>query len=164
MSERLVIAHVLSSFGVGGQERVALDLARTQVEAGHEVLAVSLARPPEGPCAALFRDAGVRAETVAKRWRVDPSLPIRLGRHLARAGVSVVHTHNPHALIYGAPAAFVAGAVIVAPRLLKGPTREEQLKRLLSDAYREAERVRDDAPTWNRLSEWVKSNVPSYGR
>jgi glycosyltransferase involved in cell wall biosynthesis len=113
MSDRLVIAHVLSSFGVGGQERVALDLARTQVEAGHEVLAISLARPPEGPCAALFRDAGVRAETVAKRWRVDPSLPIRLGRHLARAGVSVVHTHNPHALIYGAPAAFVAGAVAI---------------------------------------------------
>jgi glycosyltransferase involved in cell wall biosynthesis len=113
MNERMVIAHVLSSFGLGGQERVALDLARTQVEAGHEVIAVSLAREPEGPCAVLFRSAGVRAETVAKQFRIDPTLPLRLGRHLSRAGVSVVHTHNPHALIYGAPAAFVAGALAI---------------------------------------------------
>jgi glycosyltransferase involved in cell wall biosynthesis len=55
----------------------------------------------------------VRAETVAKQFRIDPTLPLRLGRHLARAGVSVVHTHNPHALIYGAPAAFVAGALAI---------------------------------------------------
>ena len=86
----------------------------------------------------------------------------------ARSLVDNVVTYakaNPlEAMAIAAGVAFVAGAVIVAPRLLKGPTREEQIKRLLSDAYREAERVRDDAPTWNRLSEWVKSNVPSYGR
>ncbi|HEX4339249.1 MAG TPA: glycosyltransferase [Polyangiaceae bacterium] len=113
MSESLVIAHILSSFGMGGQERVALDLARMQVAAGHEVVAVSLASGPEGPCAELFRHDGVRAETVPKKMRLDPSLPFRLGRHLARAGVSIVHTHNPHALIYGAPAAALAGAIAV---------------------------------------------------
>jgi glycosyltransferase involved in cell wall biosynthesis len=113
MSERLVIGHILSSFDLGGQERVALDLARSQVEAGHEVIAISLARRPEGPCASLFRDAGIRAATVPKRFRVDPTLPLRLGRYLARAGVSIVHTHNPHALIYGAPAAYIARAVAI---------------------------------------------------
>lgn len=86
----------------------------------------------------------------------------------ARSLVDNVVTYaraNPlEAMAIAAGVAFVAGAVIVAPRLLKGPTREEQLKRLLSDAYREAERVRDDSPTWNRLSDWVKSNVPSYNR
>ncbi|HEX3595282.1 MAG TPA: glycosyltransferase [Polyangiaceae bacterium] len=113
MSEHMVIAHILSSFDMGGQERVALDLARMQVAAGHDVIAISLARGPEGSCAALFRNDGVRADTVAKRFRVDPSLPFRLGRHLARSGVSIVHTHNPHALIYGAPAAVIAGAAAV---------------------------------------------------
>jgi len=113
MTDRLIIAHILSSYGMGGQERVALDLARTQVAAGHDVIAISLSAPPEGPCAALFRNQGVRAETVAKRFRIDPTLPLRLGRYLAQAGVSVVHTHNPHALIYGAPAAALAGAVAV---------------------------------------------------
>ncbi len=113
MSAPMVIAHILSSFDMGGQERVAVDLARTQVAAGHQVLAISLARGPEGPCAAQFREHGVRADTVAKKLRIDPTLPLRLGRYLARAGVSVVHTHNPHALIYGAPAAAIAGAVSV---------------------------------------------------
>ena len=113
MNDRMVIAHILSSFGMGGQERVALDLAKAQVAAGHDVVAISLSPLPEGPCAALFRNQGVRAETVPKRFRIDPTLPLRLGRHLARAGVSVVHTHNPHALIYGAPAAALAGAVAV---------------------------------------------------
>ena len=35
--ETLRIAHVLPSFGVGGQERVALDLARTQLAEGHDL-------------------------------------------------------------------------------------------------------------------------------
>ena len=34
----LSIVHVLSSFGMGGQERVALDLATGQAAAGHRVL------------------------------------------------------------------------------------------------------------------------------
>jgi glycosyltransferase involved in cell wall biosynthesis len=109
----LIIAHVLSSFGLGGQEQVAVDLARVQAAAGHDVYAVSLARGPEGPAAERFRRSGVRTETVPKLFRVDPSLPFRLGRHLARVGVTVVHTHNPHALIYGAPAARIAGAATV---------------------------------------------------
>jgi glycosyltransferase involved in cell wall biosynthesis len=58
---------------------------------------------------------------VAKRLRIDPTLPLRLGRHLARAGVSVVHTHNPHALIYGAPAAFIAGAMAIHTKHGKNP-------------------------------------------
>jgi hypothetical protein len=71
MNERMVIAHVLSSFGLGGQERVALDLARTQVEAGHEVLAVSLAREPEGPCAPLFSPAESREQwALCPLWRL----------------------------------------------------------------------------------------------
>ena len=34
------IAHVLSSFDLGGQERVALGLAKLQRAAGHRVLAL----------------------------------------------------------------------------------------------------------------------------
>ena len=76
---RMVIAHVLSSFGLGGQERVALDLAKQQRAAGHSVLVVSLAPLPEGPNAENFRAAGIRAETVAKGQGVDASVPVRLG-------------------------------------------------------------------------------------
>ncbi|MBC7978829.1 MAG: glycogen synthase, partial [Myxococcales bacterium] len=43
------IVHILSSFGMGGQERVAFDLAVSQKRAGCQVTAVSLAPPPDGP-------------------------------------------------------------------------------------------------------------------
>lgn len=109
----LGIAHVLSSFGLGGQERVALDLARRQRARGHRVLAISLAAPPDGPIAEQFRAAEVRTETIPKGGGVDPTLPVRLASCLKSEHVDVVHTHNPHALIYGAPAANLARAAAI---------------------------------------------------
>ncbi len=108
------VAHILSSFEMGGQERVALDLAAEQIRAGYRVTALSLAPPPDGPLAAEFRAAGARAERVARpRPGVDPALVVRLARWLGRNGVDLAHTHNRMALIYGAPAAWLAGAAVV---------------------------------------------------
>jgi glycosyltransferase involved in cell wall biosynthesis len=127
MKDPLVIAHVLSSFGLGGQESVAVELARLQKSDGHTVLAVSIASQSEGPCAELFREAGVSTATVAKGPRVDPSLPVRLAMHLKKQHVAVVHTHNPHALIYGAPAAHLAGAVAIHSKHGMNPDRPRRL-------------------------------------
>jgi glycosyltransferase involved in cell wall biosynthesis len=127
MTAALVIAHVLSSFGLGGQERVAANLARFQRSAGHEVRAISIASGADGPTAADFRAAGVLAETVMKRPGVDPSLPVRLAACLRRHRVNVVHTHNPHALIYGAPAAWFAGAVTIHSKHGMNPDRSRRL-------------------------------------
>ncbi|HEX6275524.1 MAG TPA: glycosyltransferase [Polyangiaceae bacterium] len=110
---RMVVAHVLSSFGLGGQERVALDLAKQQRAAGHLVLVVSLSSLPEGPIAESFRAAGIRTVTVAKGPGLDASVPMRVGSLLRKECVEIVHTHNPHALIYGAPAAMLARAAVV---------------------------------------------------
>jgi len=117
------IAHVLSSFGLGGQERMAVDLARAQRAAGHQVMAVSLAPPPEGPLAETFLEAGVKALTVAKRRGFDLTLPLRLGQLFAREGVEIVHTHNPQPLIYGAPAGKLAGAVLIHTKHGRNPDR-----------------------------------------
>ncbi len=128
MTRPLVIAHVLSSFGLGGQERVAAELARLQTNAGgHTVLAVSLALPPEGPSAEAFRDAGVVATTIAKGRGFDPSLPLRIAAHFRRERVDVVHTHNPQALIYGAPAARLCGAVAIHTKHGMNPDRARRL-------------------------------------
>jgi glycosyltransferase involved in cell wall biosynthesis len=127
MTAPMAIAHVLSSFGQGGQERVAVDLARLQRVAGHEVMAISIAPGPEGPVSGAFRAAGVAVQTVAKRPRIDPSLPVRLAACLRRHRVDVVHTHNPHALIYGAPAAWLAGAVVVHSKHGMNPDRQRRL-------------------------------------
>jgi glycosyltransferase involved in cell wall biosynthesis len=42
-------------------------------------------------------------------------------------GVSVVHTHNPHALIYGAPAARLAGAVAIHSKHGMNPDRQRRV-------------------------------------
>lgn len=108
------IVHILSSFGMGGQERVAFDLAVSQRRAGCQVTVLSLAPPPDGPLAAELRDAGIDAERVARpRPGVDPILIVRLARWLRSHRIELVHTHNRMALIYGAPAARLARAAVV---------------------------------------------------
>jgi glycosyltransferase involved in cell wall biosynthesis len=136
----MIIAHVLSSFGMGGQERVALDLARGQLAAGHRVLAISLAAPPEGPHADNFRRASVSVYTVPKGPGLDLNLARRLRRLFAQERVELVHTHNPHAMIYGAPAGRLAGGAVVHSKHGANPdTRKRRwLRRIASqfvDAY-----------------------------
>ena len=110
----LVIAHVLPSFGLGGQERVALRLATQQQASGHRTLAVSLAPPPEGALAEEFRQAGIEPLTVPKQGRgLDFGLPARLAAKFRAKSVTVVHAHNPQALIYAALAGKAAGATVV---------------------------------------------------
>jgi glycosyltransferase involved in cell wall biosynthesis len=134
------IAHVLSSVRIGGQERVALDLGAGQRAAGHSVVVVSLAPPPDGPLAEAFRARGVDVERVAKGAGVDPLLTLRLAAAFRRRGVGVVHTHNRLPLIYGAAAGKLAGAVVVHTRHGpgRGTRRERWLRRIAGrflDAY-----------------------------
>jgi sugar transferase (PEP-CTERM/EpsH1 system associated) len=107
------IVHILSSFGVGGGERVALDLAIGQKARGHRVSVISFAPPPDGAMADEFRAAGIAMERVIKRDGVDVGLVPRLARVLRRMRADIVHTHNPNPLIYAAPAARLVGAVLV---------------------------------------------------
>jgi glycosyltransferase involved in cell wall biosynthesis len=107
------IVHVLSSFGVGGQERVALDLAIGQQARGHQVAVISLAPQPDGAMADEFREHGIAVDRVVKRGGLDPTLVPRLARALRRHRADVVHTHNPLPLIYGAPAARLARAAAI---------------------------------------------------
>ena len=114
MSDRpLSIVQILSSFGMGGQERVALDLAIGLAGLGHSVLTVSLAAPPEGPLAAEFREQGLEIETVAKRPGRDPRLFLSLARLFRGRRADVVHTHNPQPLLFSALPAKLARAALV---------------------------------------------------
>lgn len=122
------VAHILSSFALGGQERVAVDLAISQHRAGWNVSVVSLAPPPDGPFAAELRAAGVRVDRVARgRDGVDPMLVVRLRGWLRSHHIDLVHTHNRMALIYGAPAARLAGAKVVHTKHGYNPRRGTRL-------------------------------------
>lgn len=134
------IAHVLSSFHLGGQERVALELSRSLLRRGVEVTAISIAAGEEGPLGAALRDAGASTRTVAKRQGFDVLLPLRLAAALRALRVDVVHTHNPQPLIYGAPAARLAGIRVVHTKhgANPGSARQVALRRLaarLVDAF-----------------------------
>jgi glycosyltransferase involved in cell wall biosynthesis len=107
------IVHVLSSYGVGGQERVALDLAIGQRARGHAVSVISLAPAPDGKMAEEFAAAGIAVGRVEKRGGVDPTLVPRLAGALRERRADVVHTHNPLPLIYGAPAARLVRAAAI---------------------------------------------------
>lgn len=138
---QLSIAHVLSSFGMGGQECVALDLAKQQRAAGRRVRVVSLSEPPDGPMAERFRAIGALTETIPKRGpSFDPSLALRVAQSLSKGGANMVHTHNPQALVYGAPAAALAGLHSVHTKhgVNPDPIRRMWLRRVASsmvDAY-----------------------------
>jgi glycosyltransferase involved in cell wall biosynthesis len=123
----LSIVHVLSSYGVGGQERVALDLAIGQRARGHRVAVISIAPAPDGAMAEEFRAAGIEVGRVAKRNGVDPTLVPRLTLAFRRLGAQVIHTHNPQPLIYGAPAARLAGARAIHTKHGKNPMTRGQL-------------------------------------
>lgn len=127
----LSIVHVLSSYGVGGQERVALDLAIGQRARGHRVSILSLAPPPDGAMADEIARAGAELGRVPKKARgVDPTLVVRLAKELRARGADVVHTHNPLPLVYGIPAARLVGAAAIHTKHGKNPSgRANQLLR-----------------------------------
>ena len=133
------IVHVLPSFGVGGQERVALDLAIGQKARGHHVSVISLAPPPDGAMADEFREHGITVDRVEKRGGLDPTLVPRLARALRRMHAQVVHTHNPMPLIYGAPAARLAGAAAIHTKHGRNPAgRANRLLRRAAAQYADA--------------------------
>ncbi len=98
---------------MGGGERVACMLTARQVRAGHRVTLLAFAAPPEGGLTSTFLDAGANVVFLPKGGGVDVTLAARLYACCRAAAFDVVHTHNPLPLIYAAPAARLAGAVVV---------------------------------------------------
>ncbi len=113
MDETLSIIHVVYSLGVGGQERVILDLAAAQLADGHRVATLVLSEAQGSDLEGEFAARNIPVERVAKGPGFQPKLLLRLTRHMRERRVRLVHTHNPMPLIYGAPAGRLAGAAVV---------------------------------------------------
>ena len=122
----LSIAHVVSSLGRGGQERVIFDLAHSQSDAGHRVTTFSLAEG--GSLADEFTEVGLPVVVEPKRGDgYDLSLARRLRRRFASGRYDLVHTHNPMALLYAALPARIAGAALVHSKHGINPDRGRRL-------------------------------------
>lgn len=160
----LSIVHLLSSFGVGGQERVALDLATRQKAAGCRVATIALA---DGALRTAFDEAQIPTEVVEKRRGIDVTLPLRLARALRAFDADILHTHNPQPLIWGAPAARLVGAALVHTKHGANPGSERQLQlrraaARLVDAYVAVSAVTADVARKNReVSEEKLWTIPN---
>lgn len=134
------IAHVLSSLDYGGQERIALDLAVGQRDAGHEVIIVTL-DDGAGPLRAEFNRASLEVLAVPKAGEgFDTGLWRRLGALFRERRLELVHTHNPLPLYYAAVPARATRAALVHTKHGINPTskRRTWMRRgfgLLVDAF-----------------------------
>lgn len=99
--------HVVSSLGVGGMERMLLQLATAQREAGHRVSVLALRAGP------------LEQEAADRSLRTTVLGPGRFRRSLAAVRVfraerpDIVHVHNPTSLHYAVLSKLVSRAVIV---------------------------------------------------
>lgn len=110
------IAHVVDTLEVGGLEKLVVNLARSQHQTGHEVSVYSL-NQSGGEFASELMAAGICVTEYKKRKGFDLKLLCCLASAFRRHRVDVVHTHNPVATFYGAPAGWLSGVKsIVATR------------------------------------------------
>jgi sugar transferase (PEP-CTERM/EpsH1 system associated) len=129
---RLAIAHVLSSFKVGGAEQVVVDLATLQCDLGHEVLAIAIADDPDGPRADQLRRRGVDVHLLPKRPGFDITMIARLAALFAGKKVTLVHSHNHLPLIYAAPAGWLHRVPVIHTK--HGVSQDMQGRRWLRSA------------------------------
>jgi L-malate glycosyltransferase len=103
----LTIVHVISSLGVGGMERVVLQLADAQKRNGHRVTVLSLKGGPLEE-EARGRQLRVRVLRGGKIGRAAQTL-----RHFFSERPDIVHVHNPTSLHYGVLSKAVSRAAVV---------------------------------------------------
>jgi glycosyltransferase involved in cell wall biosynthesis len=108
---KLCVAHVVLQLAVGGMEKLLVEFARHADRARYRLLFVCLG--PRGTLADDLEACGWPVECLGEAPGLRPGLVPRLARVFRRHGAAVVHTHNNNPLIYGGPAARLAGVPVV---------------------------------------------------
>ncbi len=160
------ILHLVQSLALGGQEMLIVRFADAFRSRGHEIVVVPLI--PGG----ILEDRLPARELmpVPRRHGRDPLLIARLAWAMRRARPDVVHTHNDSPLVYGVPAAKLAGVprVIHTKHGAKAPPRHGALRTLLCrglDAFvavsgETADRARADGVPPSKLVT-ISNGVPT---
>ena len=106
---RRAILHIVSSLGVGGMERMLLQLATAQQEAGHSVSVLALRA---GPLEQEAADRSIRTKVLSGgTGRFGRSLEAL--RFFRAERPDIVHVHNPTSLQYAVLSKLVSRAAIV---------------------------------------------------
>src|SRR5207247_1413628 len=102
------VAHVAVGLSMGGTEKLLLEFARHIDRDRFELRFLAL--ETRGTVADEIEACGWPVTRLAEPPGLRMDLIFRLARFFRRWGVDVVHTHNSKPLIYGGPAAWLAGA------------------------------------------------------
>ena len=105
---RLRVAHVALQLQTGGMERLLVEFARHADRSRFDLHFVSLST--RGPVADELEAMGWPVTAMEEPPGLRPGLVVRLSKVLRRWGADVVHAHNTKPLLYGGPAAKMAGA------------------------------------------------------
>jgi glycosyltransferase involved in cell wall biosynthesis len=104
---RLRVVHVALQLDVGGMEKLLVEFARHADRARFDLRFVSLGA--RGRVAEEIEECGWPVEALNEPQGLRPGMVLRLARLFRRYRADVVHTHNSKPLIYGGPAARLAG-------------------------------------------------------
>src|SRR5687768_2313562 len=107
---RTRVAHVALQLQTGGMEKLLVEFARHTDRERFELRFVSLGT--RGSLAGEIEECGWPGTALGKPPGLRPGLVARLARLFSRWRVDVVHTHNDSPLLYGAPAARLAGVPV----------------------------------------------------
>ncbi|PHS14110.1 MAG: lipopolysaccharide biosynthesis protein [Blastopirellula sp.] len=94
------VAHIAYSLNTGGMEKLLVEFARHHSKSKFSLHVFSLT--DRGPLADKLESVGCKVTTLNKKEGFHLGTVWSLSKELRRCNISVVHTHNSGALIYGA--------------------------------------------------------------
>ncbi|MGL4551222.1 MAG: glycosyltransferase [Gemmataceae bacterium] len=143
------VVHVTLGLDYGGQEKLLAEFARHADRARFRLHFVSLTTA--GPIAADLEAAGWPVTALRAPDGLRPGLVLTLARLFTSLNAHVVHTHDERPNIYGAPAAWLAGARCVHTRHSQGAkltARQRLLVRASSEGNDVFACISADSAAW----------------
>jgi glycosyltransferase involved in cell wall biosynthesis len=148
-AEMTHVVHVTLSLDVGGQEKLLVEFARHADRSRFRLHFVSLTTA--GPVAAELEAAGWPVTALRAAAGLRPGLVLTLARLFTALKARVVHTHDERPNIYGAPAAWLAGARCIHTRHSQGSkltARQRLLVRASSEGNDVFACISGDSAAW----------------
>lgn len=145
-----VVLLLITTFDIGGAERVYVDLAKGLVGRGYRVIAASL-QWRSGDVARALAGTGASPVDLGMRGKIDATVILRLVRLLRRERVSVIYTFLIHAHLIGRLAGRLAGTPVVLSS-----------QQTMSWESRTVERLNRATARWCTAVVGVSRNVSRY--
>ena len=146
MARKLIkLAHIVLNLNTGGLEKLVVEFA---TKPPRNFLPIVFCLKEKGELAQEVENSGVKVLALSKKEGFDTLLIFRLALLFQKEKISIVHTHNFAAYLYGTLAARVAGVPIVIDTehgvYLSPQIRHKVLTKMISPLVNKVIAVSDD--------------------